>query len=75
MAHVSDNISLHIHLFNLNQNKDCQKKENIIRDSKNFLEKKDVTVIKKKSLYKFIAPMSLRLPLLENVQTQFGLLA
>lgn len=54
----------HVHLLNLNDIKEYQKKDNVMVDGKKSIEISVVIVIKKKSLYKIVFPMALRLPLL-----------
>lgn len=69
---VSENLPHHVHLLDLNEIREIQKKENVIVNGKKYIEVNDVIVVKKKSLYKIVVPMSLRLPLLEKTHTQFG---
>ena len=69
---VSENISHHVHMLDLKEIKEFQQKENVIVNGKKLIEINDVIVIKKKSLYKIVVPMSLRLTLLEKTHTQFG---
>ena len=63
---VSENISHHVHLLDLNGIKELRNKENAIITGKKFIEINDVIVIKKKGLYKIAIPMSLLLSSLEK---------
>ena len=64
---VSENISHHVHLLGLNKIKEILNKENVTADGKKYIEINDLTIIKKRGLYKIVVPMSLRLSLLENL--------
>ena len=66
---ISRTMSIHLISTKL---KNFQHKENVIVNGKKLIEINDVIVIKKKSLYKVVVPMSLRLTLLEKIHTQFG---
>ena len=63
---VSENLSQHVYRLDLNEIIKILNKENVTADGKKYIEINDVTVIKKKVLFKIVVPMSSRLSLLEK---------